>query len=204
MSDQKRTYRMKQRAESQEATRRRIVESAVDLHERLGPAKTTMAAVAEHAGVQRSTLYRHFADEDALFDGCSAHWNALHPRPDLERWREVPDPDERLGSALIELYGWYRGTGTMLDSLLRDESVVRSVKERFGLFHAYLDAARDVLMEGRGLQGGRRSRARAAIALALTFETWRTLCRDGGLGDQEAAGLARALVEGARESGRAV
>src|SRR5262245_57102540 len=142
MSDQKRTYRMKQRAESQEATRRRIVESAVELHERLGPARTTMAAVAEHAGVRRSTLYRHFPDEAALFVGCSAHWNALHPPPDLAGWQHVSDPRERLVGALTELYGWYRGTGTMLDSLLRDESVVPAVRLQFGAFHGYLDAAR--------------------------------------------------------------
>src|SRR5437588_690495 len=60
-----RPYRMKLRAELQERTRRRITESALELHGTLGPSRTSISAVAEHAGVRRSTLYRHFPDEAA-------------------------------------------------------------------------------------------------------------------------------------------
>src|ERR671930_2309104 len=120
MSDQKRTYRMKQRAEAQEATRLRITESAVALHSELGPSQTTMAAVAEHAGVRRSTLYRHFADEEALFEACSAHWYAQHPPPSIERWGQIEDPDERLAAALGDFYAWYRDAAPMLEQLIRD------------------------------------------------------------------------------------
>src|SRR5207245_936470 len=66
-----RPYRMKLRAELQERTRRRITESALELHGTLGPSRTSMSAVAEHAGVRRSTLYRHFPDEAALFVACT-------------------------------------------------------------------------------------------------------------------------------------
>lgn len=197
MSDKKRKYRMKRRAELQDATRLRITESAVELHQTLGPSRTTMAAVAEHAGVQRSTLYRHFRDEEELFDACSAHWNASHPPPDVEPWGRIADPQERLVAALTELYGWYRGTGTMLDLLLRDEHLVPSVEERFRGFHAFLAAAHEVLMAGRRLRDGDALRARAAIGLALGFETWRALCREGGLGEPEAVELLAALVAGA-------
>ena len=114
---------MKRRADAQEATRLRITESAVELHRTLGPSQTTMAAVAQRAGVQRSTLYRHFPDEAALFDSCRAHWYASHPPPDLDRWREVAATQERLVAALTELYAWYRSTGTMLDVLIRDETL---------------------------------------------------------------------------------
>ena len=88
---------MKQRAEAQEATRLRITESAVELHETLGPSQTTMAAVAEHAGVQRSTLYRHFPDEAALFASCSAHWYAQpSPARTSAGGATSPIPHERL------------------------------------------------------------------------------------------------------------
>src|SRR6478752_8008593 len=100
MTDQTRQYRMRRRAESQLETRRRITESAVELHGTLGPARTSMSAVAEHAGVRRSTLYRHFPDEGALFGACSAHWAAENPPPDIARWAEIEDPDERLALAL--------------------------------------------------------------------------------------------------------
>jgi AcrR family transcriptional regulator len=199
MSDQTRSYRMKQRAESQEATRLRITESAVALHETLGPSQTTMAAVAEHAGVQRSTLYRHFPDEEALFDACSAHWYARHPRPNIELWRDVADPQERLVEALAELYAWYRSTGTMLDALIRDQSLVPSVGKRFGGFYARLAAAQDVLMAGRRLRGRKHAQVRATIGLALKFETWRALCREGELRDEEAIELFATLVEATAE-----
>ena len=67
MSDETRQYRMKRRAEQEARTRLRITESAVDLHGTLGPARTSVSAIAEHAGVRRSTVYRHFPDERALF-----------------------------------------------------------------------------------------------------------------------------------------
>ena len=104
MTDQKRPYRMKRRAELEQATRRRITESAVELHGSLGPARTSMSAVAEHAGVRRSTLYRHFPDEMALFEACTAHWRAANPVPDLASWAAIEDPDDapapRAGRAL--------------------------------------------------------------------------------------------------------
>src|SRR5437879_13741643 len=95
MTDQSRPYRMKRRAESQQQTRHRITESAVELHGTLGPSRTTMSAVAAHAGVRRSTLYRHFPDEAALFDACTAHWASSNPPPDLGAWLKLEDPDDR-------------------------------------------------------------------------------------------------------------
>jgi AcrR family transcriptional regulator len=185
---------MRRRADAQEATRQRITESAVALHETLGPSLTTMAAVAEHAGVQRSTLYRHFPDETALFAACSAHFYEIHPPPDVTRWSDVFDPQERLVVALTELYAWYRGTGTMLDALIRDESLVPAVGQRFAAFHARLEEAHGILLAGRALRGRRKAKVSALIRLALKFESWRALCREGGLEDRSAAQLLATLV----------
>ena len=63
MTDQKRTYRKRQRADAEAETRRRITESTVELHGTLGPSRTSISAVAQRAGVRRSTVYRHFPDE---------------------------------------------------------------------------------------------------------------------------------------------
>jgi len=58
------------RAEQEARTRLRITESAVALHESLGPARTSVSALAERAGVRRSTVYRHFpTDADLLEHG---------------------------------------------------------------------------------------------------------------------------------------
>src|SRR5204863_4119878 len=58
----KRPYRMKKRAELQERTRRRITESAVELHGTLGPSRTSISAVAAHAGVRRSRSEEHTSE----------------------------------------------------------------------------------------------------------------------------------------------
>ena len=71
-----RKYQQKRRAEQQSDTRRRIVEAVAALHGEIGPARTTIKAIAERAGVERLTVYRHFADEGALFAACDAHFRA--------------------------------------------------------------------------------------------------------------------------------
>jgi len=186
MTDQKRPYRMKARAELQERTRRRITESAVQLHGTLGPSRTSMSEVARHAGVRRSTLYRHFADEAALFVACSGHWAAQHPLPDLDAWAAMADPDERLARALTELYDYYDGAEPMLANLLRDLDVVEAVQQPFAMFLGYMQAAHGSLMAGRRGRGRAACRARAAVGHAMAFTTWRSLVREQGCTTPEA------------------
>ena len=197
MSDETRTYRMRRRAESLQETRRRITESAVELHGTIGPARTTMSAVAEHAGVRRSTLYRHFPDEGALFDACSAHWAAANPPPDITAWARVADPEERLRTALGELYGYYARTSRMLENLLRDEASDEFVQERFGAFHWFMEAARETLLRGRRSRGAARRRVAGAIGHAISFSTWRSLVAEQGFGREEAVELMCGLVAAA-------
>jgi AcrR family transcriptional regulator len=200
MTDEKRTYRMKRRAELQEQTRLRITQSAVELHGTLGPARTSMSAVAEHAGVRRSTLYRHFPDEAALFGACSAHWAAANPPPDPGAWAAISDPDERLRVAIGELHAFYGRAEGMFDNLFRDETTVPVVGEHFGAFRGYLAAAADTLMAGRGLRGAAKRRTAAAIGHAIAYSTWKSLAREQALSDREAATLLRSLVSGAAVS----
>jgi AcrR family transcriptional regulator len=185
---------MQRRVESQQQTRLRIIESAVALHGTVGPAKTSISAIAAHAAVRRSTVYRHFPDEAALFDACNAHWAAANPPPDLDAWVAIPDPDKRLRVALDELYTFYQRTERMLDNLYRDETAVPLVEERFAAFHDYLSAARDTLLAGRNLRGASRRRSRAALGHAIAFSTWKSLAREQGLNQTEATTLARGFV----------
>jgi AcrR family transcriptional regulator len=197
MADEKRPYRKRRRAELEAETRRRITESAVELHGTIGPSRTSMSAIAEHAGVRRSTLYRHFPDEVAVFAACSAHWEDANPAPDLGAWAAVEDPDRRLRTALEELYAYYRRTEGMLANLYRDEAIVPTVASSFSRFHEYLVAAREVLMQGRGLRGRARPRVRAAVGHALAFATWRSLAHEQELDDPEAVELMFGLVDAA-------
>ena len=195
MSDERRPYRKQRRAELEAETRLRITESLVELHGTVGPVRTTVSAVAEHAGVRRSTVYRHFPDEKAMFAACSSHWAAANPFPDLGEWAGIADPQERLRHALNELYALYDRTEPMMGNLLRDEEHVPVLAMLLEEYRGYLGAARDVLLAGRGLRGRRRARCSAAVGHALTFATWRSLVRVQGLAPQDAASLMAALVE---------
>jgi AcrR family transcriptional regulator len=195
MSNEKRPYRKRKRAELEAETRRRITESAVELHGTVGPSYTSMSAVAERAGVPRSTLYRHFPDEAALFEACSSHWNADNPPPDMTSWSAIADPDERLRVALAEIYAYWHRTERMIENMIRDEPANENVRRHFGPFRAYMDGARDVLIAGRGLRGAARKRVRAAIGHALALSTWQSLVRDEGLDDAQAVQLMAELVE---------
>jgi len=197
MSDGKRKYEKKRRAEAEAQTRLRITESAVELHGTLGPARTSMKAVAERAGVPRSTVYRHFADDEELFGACSAHWAAENPPPDITQWQGIGDPDERLEVALDQLYAYYRRTGGMLDKLFRDEAQVPIVAKLFAPYHQLMEAIAEILMRGRGLRGKARGRTRAAIAHAIAFRTYQQLTEEEDLGEAEATDLMRRLVAAA-------
>lgn len=200
MSDQMRPYRMTRRAELEEQTRRRITESTVALHQEVGPARTSISAVAQRAGVRRSTVYRHFPDEESLFAACSSHWRAANPPPDPRVWAAIEDPRERTETALRALYAFYGRTEEMYTSLLRDEPVVPVLQRLLAGFYGYLRVIQGVLMTGRGLRGHAARRTRAALGHALAFPTWRSLAREQGLADADAVALMSLLVEGAGAS----
>src|SRR3954471_16597861 len=107
MTDQKRTYRKTRRADLEEQTRLRITESAVALHEELGPARTSISAIADRAGVRRSTVYRPSPDEEALSAAGSSHYGAPTAPPDPSIWAAIEEPAERTAIALRELYAFY-------------------------------------------------------------------------------------------------
>jgi AcrR family transcriptional regulator len=189
-----RRYELRKRADAMEATRRRITEAAVELHGSVGPARTTITAVAERAGVQRQTVYRHFPTEHDLFAACSQHFYEGNRWPDPERWRAIADPAERLAAALDELYAYYERTESMWTNVLRDETLVASVASALTGFWAYLDAAADALAAGWGARGGRRRVLLAAARHAVDFRTWRSLARDGGVSRAAVVELASAMV----------
>jgi AcrR family transcriptional regulator len=193
----RRPYRKRLRARFEEETRLRITEAAVDLHGSVGPARTTISAVAERAGVQRATVYRHFPDEGALFDACSSHWLAQHQLPDPAAWGAIEDPAERLKVALGELYPWYENGEYMLEKTTRDVDLVLALRPSMDAFGGWLDTAADALVSGRPERGARRRRVRAAVAHALAFETWRSLVRQQGLSQSEAIELMEALAAAA-------
>jgi AcrR family transcriptional regulator len=191
---------MMRRAEAEQRTRLRITESTVELHGTLGPAHTSVSAVARHAGVRRSTVYRHFPDEESLFSACTGHWMAANPFPDVNRWKAVADSALRLIIALSELYAYYHRIEGMMSNILRDQATMPIVKRLLCGYRDYVSAARDTLMVGSGVRGPARQQVAAAIGHALAFSTWRSLAREQGLTDSQAADLMCRFVTSASDT----
>jgi AcrR family transcriptional regulator len=197
MSNERRKYTKRRRAEQEEETRQRITEAAVALHGSVGPARTTISAVAEKAGVQRATVYRYFPDDEALFAACSGHWAARNPSPDPAPWAAITDPAARLRRALDELYAYYRRNEGMLENVTRDRPLVPAMAKPTGRMRAYFEAVVDTIVAGRPERGHARRRVKAAAAHATSFTTWQSLVRQNGLNDREAVALMAAMVEAA-------
>jgi AcrR family transcriptional regulator len=184
-----RKYELKQRALSQAETRQRIVDATVDLHRDLGPMRTTISAIAERAGVQRLTVYRHFPDDRALFGACSSQWRAAHPMPDPSAWAGLEDPSERLEAALAAIYAWFASTEEMTANVLRDIPESPLLQELTAPLRTYWAEVQRVLEYGWEARGERGERLRAVIGHAIEFGTWRSLVRGHGLTDAAAAEL---------------
>lgn len=189
-----RRYTKSKRAEQESETRQRIVEATVDLHSEVGPLRTTISMIAERAGVQRHTVYAHFPDDRTLQMACSGHVMANDPLPGPQDWEAVNDPLVRLCKALEALYGWYARNADLMANVVRDAEVLEVTREVMEL------------RSGPGLQaiansvsGGIGAKGNAALILAMSFHTWRTLVGEAGMDQAEAAGLmARTVVEADR------
>jgi AcrR family transcriptional regulator len=197
----KRKYELKKRAEQMDETRLRITEAAIELHGTVGPARTTLSAVAKRAGVERRTLYRHFPSEADLFAACSTHYFTANPWPELDSWRAIGAPQQRLERALDELYAYYEGSEPMFSNVLRDAELVDFARDAVAPLHAYLDEAAEILTTGRQARGRRRQLLRGALRHAVAFSTWHSLTTNG-IGRSDAAKLITALVEAADDDRR--
>jgi AcrR family transcriptional regulator len=199
-SHETRRYRKRVRAEQERRTRQAITEAAVRLHGTVGPARTTVSGIAEEAGVQRATVYRHFPDEASLFQACSSHYASLHPPPDPSAWAEIRDPAQRLRRGLTDVYRWWDETEDMMSLVLRDAPLVDGMSTAVEAGRAYLDEVRRTLMRGRPERGKARRRASAAIGHAIAFSTWRSLVREEGMTNGEAVELMARMTERAAAS----
>jgi AcrR family transcriptional regulator len=161
---------MGRRADQREETRRRIVDAAVELHSTVGPARTTVAQIAERAGVQRHTYYAHFPEERDLFLACSGHALSRDPLPDAAQWRALAPGWERIRRGLEELYRWYERNAEMAACVIRDAEHHALTREMTELRMLPTFAAAHQTL------GERMSpRAQALLGVALDFACWRSL-----------------------------
>lgn len=197
-SSKSRPYRMGRRAELVDQTRERITAATARLHTTVGPANTSVASIAEEAGVTRLTVYRHFADLDVLFEACRAHWRAENPPPDPRVWAEIGGLEPRAQRALTELYAWYREHAEELFPIYRDmttmpatsQETMRSENRRLG----------DLLVAGDVPDGDAGGLMRAVARHLVDYRTWRSLAIQQELSDAEAVEIGVRLLSVMAES----
>ncbi len=177
---------MQRRAELVDETRRRITEATARLHTTVGPASTTIAGIAEEAGVTRLTVYRHFPDLDKLFAACQAHWLSQNRPPDPASWLSIADPRDRARHALDELYGWFRAHADELHPIFRDFAAMpESARQRN---RAASEARAEAILGGPNVSV--TTEVRAAAGHVTSYWTWRSLAREQDLSHREAVELA--------------
>jgi AcrR family transcriptional regulator len=200
-----RTYELRRRAERQAETRQRIIEATVELHATLGGGRTTISDIAERAGVERATVYRHFPDEQTMFAACTGHFLAQHPPPDPAPWLEIADPAARLRRGLTEVYAYRRRTERMADRTDRDLPDLPALRAALAPTFAHWARIRDVLATGWATAPERELLVARVIGHALAFSTWRSLVREQGLDEAQAVAAMAAMVCGIahRAEGRA-
>ena len=189
-----RKYELKSRAARQEATRLRIVEATMELHEEIGPARTSISAIAERAGVERLTVYRHFATEGEIYQACSAHFNELHPFPDFVAWEAIDDPFARLALGLTELYRYFADSERMMSSVIRDAPSTPAMHEPFARYQQGFRAMTELLISGFATSGIAAERVQLPIRLAVDFGTWQIVVREQEMDISEAVAYQLQIV----------
>lgn len=188
-----RTYTKKKRALDQEETRKRIVEATISLHQEIGGLSTTISAIAERAGVERATVYRHFPDERALLMGCTGHYLTLNPPPNPAVWAVIANREQRLRTALTAIYAYHRQTEVMMARAAIDMPQMPVLREVLTPMVEFWQMVRDLLAEPWAAEAHGRLFS-AVIGHAIAFQTWQSLVRNEGVEEQEAVSLMLGMV----------
>jgi AcrR family transcriptional regulator len=98
---EKRPYRQTRRAETAEATRRRILEAALD--QLVSGDDFTVEAVATRAGVSRVTVYSQFGSRDALREAVLDHIGTTGGLGEIASAFTLTDPLEGI-SRVIDIF----------------------------------------------------------------------------------------------------
>jgi AcrR family transcriptional regulator len=174
-----RKYDMSKRAAAADATKRRIVEATMSLHDEQGISATSWDQIAERAGVGIGTVYRHFPSYDELLPACGAPTLARLAPPDPASARalfeDVPDTGERLRRLVDEVFGIYERGAVVVETIRRERDVHPNVAEAEQAIEGSIDAlVREALRPLRPTAAQRRT-----VRALLDVGTWNALERSG-------------------------
>lgn len=176
-----RRYRLGKRAEAASATRRRIVEATLTLHDEQGIVRTSIRNVAGRAGVAPATVLQHFPRMDDLIHACGELSDAMAPMPTDVVLVGTMGRHDRIRAFAVSLFEWWEQLGPGWDHLQVDRRTLPRVDEWLidvGQRHRELAAA--------ALQTDIDAAATRLLTAITTNDAWRSL-RDAGMDSRQAA-----------------
>jgi AcrR family transcriptional regulator len=183
-----RRYRLGRRADAAAATRRRIVEATLELHDEQGISATSVRDVASRASVAPSTVLQHFPVMDALIEACGELSDQLAPMPTDAILVGATTERERIGRMASAVFEWWGQLGPGFDHLRTDRRRIPAVDDWM------TDVARrHRQLADAALDGTDAGRTDLLVALT-TPDAWSAL-RDAGL-DPRRAGIRVARLIG--------
>ncbi|MFN8149629.1 MAG: TetR/AcrR family transcriptional regulator [Solirubrobacterales bacterium] len=181
---------MGERAASTAATRRRILDAALELNAELWYDEITLKLIAERAGVSLQTVVNHFGTKRGVGEAMlEEQAQGRLARPDAE-------PDDVAGAIDI-LVANYEDVG---DAVIR----ALALELRIPSMRRFLDGGRDDHRRWverafpsalAGLRGDARVRRLDLLVCATDVYTWKLLRRDRKLSELETRDAIRELVE---------
>jgi AcrR family transcriptional regulator len=188
-----RTYSQGQRAESTAATRRAILEAAIQLFRVDGDPDPSLEKVAARAGCSTRSVIRHFGSKEELFEAAMADTLGA-----VVESRRVEPGDVEGGVRLLVDHYEAMGDEVMrwLASAERYPLVRRATEAGTELHRELIAATFEPQLSG--LAAAERRRRLAALATVTDVYVWHLLRRREGLGRDAAEAEIRNLVEAAR------
>ena len=174
-----RPYRMAGRRHGVEATRRRIVETAMRLHSQRGAIATSWEAIAAEAGVARATVYHHFPSLDELVPACAQVAFELSQIPTPARatamFAHLPSPTVRLSYFIGETCRCYAAGADWLRAAWRERDLVPAMEQSVARFQQALRVLLDSVLVGLDLSVDQHR----LLSTLLDFPFWESLDRSG-------------------------
>jgi AcrR family transcriptional regulator len=195
MKSTRRPYRLQARADSSDATRRRILDAAVDALERRRASEIRLEDVATAAGVTVQTVLRIFGRKSDLLSCASTEF-----RDRILAQRESATPGD-IGGTIAALFDHYEDMGDFVIRNLADEEAQPDLQVWLAMGR---QAHRESVERQFAPQLARRTDhdlVLEALVVACDVYTWKLLRRDAGKGRDDAEASVRFMVRRLLEVG---
>ncbi len=173
----KRPYRMRARAESAEATRKKILEAVEVAFEELFYDEITLTEVASRAGVSVQTVLRHFEGKENLF--VASYLKAAERMGSDRGPLPIGDPEKIVGD-LVEHYDRFGDRILWMLAQEEREPILKHLADAGRIYHLqWCRQAFAPVLEG--LRGRAAERRLAQFVAVTDIYVWKLLRRDRGL-----------------------